>query len=62
MKNEIIIKMPKGWRKGQFMFNFLEFLRVKGIQTNQNSRLADSFHLPDEDWDKYMEEFINLYK
>ena len=59
MKNKIDIKIPENWRRGQFMFNFLEFLRAKGVPTNQSYRLADTFHLSDEDWDKYLEEFFN---
>ena len=58
MKKET--KIPKGLRKGQFYFNFLEFLRIKGVPTNQNKRLADTFHLSDEEWDKYMEEFCSM--
>ena len=48
-------------RKGQNMFNFLEWLHaVKGIPTNQNSRMADPFHISDEDWEKYMVEYKEL--
>ncbi len=50
---------PRGWREGQTIFNFLEWLNVKkGIHTNQNSRMADPFHVSDEDWDKFYEEFL----
>ena len=59
MKNKIDIKMPKGIRRGQFVFNFLEFLRTKGVETNQNTRLADTFYLSDEEWDMYLEEFYS---
>jgi len=59
MKNEITIKIPKGIRKGQFIFNLLEFLRIKGVETNQNTRLADTFFLSDKEWDKYLEEFCS---
>ena len=55
------LKTPKGWRKGQTMFNFLEFVREKGVPTNQNGRLADTFHVPDEDMEKYLKEFEELY-
>jgi len=53
------LDIPKGWRKGQFIFNFLEFLRTKGLSTNQSYRLADTFHLGDGEWDKYLEEFCS---
>lgn len=57
------IETPKSWRKGQTIFNFLEWLKLeKGVNANQNARLADSFHLSDEDFDKYYEEFINKFK
>jgi len=54
-----IINIPDDWRKGQFAFDFLEFLRVKGVPTGQNARLADTFHISDKEWDKYLEEFRN---
>ena len=55
--------IPDGWRKGQTIFNFLEWLRVeKGVGGNQNERLADPFHLSDKEWDKYWKEFIREYK
>ena len=45
------------------MFNFLEWLvREKGVKTGQNSRLADTFHLQDKDWNKYWKEWTQLYK
>ena len=50
---------PTGWRTGQTIFNFLEWLSIKGYaQGNQNGRMADPFHLSDEDWDKYYKEFL----
>jgi len=55
---KISFNIPQKWRTGQFFFNFLEFLRSKGVPTNQNERLADSFHLSDEDWDKYLKEYL----
>lgn len=53
------ITKPPQWRNGQTIFNFLEFLRSKGVPTNQNARLADPFHLSDEDFMTYWSEFIN---
>ena len=55
------LKTPKGWRKGQTLFSFLEWLRKeKGVSENQNRRLADPFHLQDELIDEYIEEFNKL--
>jgi len=54
------MKKPRGWRNGQTIFNFLEWLAVnKGLDGNQNSRMADPFFISDEKWDTYMEEFLN---
>ena len=54
---------PKSWRKGQFLFNFLEWLRTeKSVPSNQSDRLADTFHISDEDFDKYYDEYIKLLK
>lgn len=45
-------------RKGQDIFNFLEWLRVvKGVQTNQNYHMADPFFLDDEEWDRFWKEY-----
>jgi len=53
------MKTPPNWRQGQFIFNFLEWLQGKGYRTNQSSRMVDPFHIPDDEWDKLMEEFLN---
>lgn len=51
------IKTPKGWRKGQTIFNFLEWLRVeKGYW--QAKRMADPFNIPDDEFDELFEEFL----
>ena len=56
----IKVNKPTGWRKGQTIFNFLEWLRTKkNMVSTQNNRMADPFHISDEDWDKYYEEFLN---
>lgn len=48
-------------RKGQKMFNFLEWLHIeKGISTNQSYRTADVFHLSDKEWDNYIAEYDEL--
>lgn len=45
-------------RVGQFIFNFLEWLYVKkGIPNNQSSRMADPFHLLNEEWYAYIDEY-----
>ena len=61
MKNKIEIKCPEDWRKGQTIFNFLEWLRKQGVPTNQNARLCDTFHLADEAFDKYYKQWAKEY-
>ena len=52
------IKTPENWRKGQTVFNFLEWLAAnKGYPYNQSMRMVDPFHIPDKEWDKLVEEF-----
>lgn len=51
MTHKFNISKPKFIRKGQQIFNFLEWLRVKGYQTNQAPRMADPFFISDEDFD-----------
>lgn len=53
------IKIPKDFRIGQTIFGFLEFLAQKGYPTNQSYRLADTFHIDDEELAKLYNEFIN---
>jgi len=56
------MKRPRGWRKGQTIFNFLEWLNVnKKVDKNQNIRMADPFFLDDSNWDKYWGEFLEDY-
>ena len=58
--DKTILEVQERWRKGQLIFNFLEWLRnEKGISGNQNARLADSFRLSDDEWDKYLKEFLS---
>ncbi|MCP6727341.1 MAG: hypothetical protein KJI69_05030 [Patescibacteria group bacterium] len=65
-KEEMGNEVPKGWRKGQFIFNFLEWLRIRqagqGIFTECGGRMADPFHISDEEWDSRIEEYINQLK
>lgn len=50
---------PKGWRTGQTVFNFLEWLALrKGVSGNQNARMADPFPIPDKEWDEWWAEYI----
>lgn len=56
------MKTPKNWRKGQTIFNFLEWLRIeKKYTAEQSARMADPFYLTDEDYDKLMNEFLAFY-
>jgi hypothetical protein len=58
---ELKINVPRSWRKGQTLFNFLEWLATdKGISPNQTLRIADTFQISDEELDKYIEEYENL--
>lgn len=57
------IEKPKDWRKGQTIFNFLEWLHIKkGISANQSSRLADPFYIDDDKIDKYYEQYLEHCK
>lgn len=55
---------PEGWRIGQTLFNFLEWLRQeKNYQGGENTgRMADPFYISDEDMLKYYKEYINTLK
>lgn len=53
------MRKPAKWRKGQMMFNFLEFCLNNGVPGNQNARLADTFHLSDKQYDELWEAFCN---
>jgi len=56
------IDKPKSWRKGQTIFNFLEFLMSRGYNSNQSYRMADPFHISDEELDELWGEFIKEVK
>lgn len=50
-------------RKGQFIFNFLEWLkRVKQLDSDKHNRMADPYYLDDKMFDKYLSEFYSLCK
>jgi type III secretory pathway lipoprotein EscJ len=56
--SNIQLRVPKGLRKGQTIFNFLEWLRAKGYPNDQSSRMADIFHIQDREFEKLYREFI----
>lgn len=53
--------VPKGWRSGQFMFNFLAWLKTtKGYAAPMESpecRMADPFHISNDNWTKLLTEY-----
>lgn len=50
---------PIGWRLGQTIFNFLRWLRLKGLSASyQGSILADTFNLTDNEFEKYYAKFL----
>ena len=58
------IKTPKGWRKGQTIFNFLWWLKSdKGYHSEMNTegRMADPFHIDDETLEKLFAEFLETH-
>ena len=57
--SNISIKRPKRIRKGQQIFNFLEWCRVnKDLGFGQAHRMGDPFFISDELWDEYYAEFL----
>lgn len=58
----ILEERPKGWRKGQTVFNFLWWLQwSKGYSMEvyaKDSRMADPFHIDDATFEKMYEEFL----
>ena len=62
------IKTPIGWRKGQTIFNFLEWLAGKkditalsDVTGSQSFRMADPFNISNDLIDKKFDEFLRLY-
>ena len=56
------IETPKGWRKGQTLFNFLEWLLENGGHRNQaGERQADVFYVEDVWLDSKWKEFLKVY-
>lgn len=58
------MKTPKGWRKGQTIYNFLEWLtwnKSAPVANPSNTSMADPFHLSDEEWNKLYQEFLEIH-
>lgn len=53
------MEVVPGWRKGQTIFNFLEYLKGEGHPTKQSDRMADPFHIPNKELDRLYADFIN---
>lgn len=56
------IEVPKGWRKGQTVFNFLQWLATDEGEMTVGSRLADTFYIEDDEFDEKWEKFLTIYK
>ncbi len=55
----IIITKPKGWRNGQTIFNFLQWLKDNKKAPGINmERCGDPFHISDDILDGYYEQFM----
>ena len=53
---------PEGWRIGQTLFNFLEWVRLKEGHNGAGGRMADPFYISDEDIVKYYQEYLTTLK
>ena len=59
--HKIELDKHKDIRKGQQIFNWLEWLLVNGhAPANQNQRMADPFFLEDEEFDRLYNEFEEI--
>lgn len=59
----IALMVPKDWRNGQAMFNFLAWLFMTGRTPNdQSHRMGDPFNLSDDQWNIYWQEFLKEVK
>lgn len=59
------IKTPKGWRKGQTIFNFLWWLKEHKrylAEFDGEGRMADPFHIPDEKFVALYQEFLEAHQ
>lgn len=52
---------PSGLRKGQTLFNFLEWLRIEKDLYPHGERLSDTFFIEDDELDEYYVEFLNKH-
>ena len=51
--------IPKDWRIGQFIFNFLEWLGQKGYAPlTWSSRMGDPFNINDDKFIEYWQEYL----
>ncbi len=53
-------KPHSGLRKGQILFNFLEWLGYKGYGSAESVRMADPFNISDSKLDELYDEFLKL--
>ena len=59
-KKETIGTVPKTSRKGQTIFNFLQWVRVRNGGNNiQSLRMADPFYIEDGEWDNLFMNFLS---
>ena len=57
------IKTPPSWRKGQTIFNFLEWIaQTQKSVSSQSVRMADPFYIYDEELDKLFKEFLKEHE
>ncbi len=52
------ILTPYKWTKGQTIFNFLEWLRIRGYDTDQSLWMANPSYIENEELDELYEEFL----
>jgi len=55
----VIMEKPRTWRKGQTLFNLLEWMGNNGHAPRTNTeRLSDPFHITDDEFDRLYEQFM----
>ena len=58
------MKVPKGWRQGQFIVNFLCWLNDQEGAWQRprldldSTTMAEPFYMEDNKWDELMEEYL----